>query len=114
MVLGWLHVVLFTLAGFAPWLVSGQSTPPESPWVAWAVYAGPAVGLLVGALSGLGYFVVSGVIRVFLDQRDLLEEILQTHRRLLEIVEYRQPAGRSATQDPFDLTGITDTDEPIL
>jgi len=104
---GWLHVVLFTLLGFAPWLgFVGQLVPAVSQWESLALYASPAVGLLVGTLCGLAYFAVSGVIRVLLDQRDLLEEILQAHHRLLRLAETRQPSGASSTKDPFDLTDI--------
>lgn len=114
-VLGWLHVVVFALLGFAPWLIlAGRPIAPETQWEQWLIYAGPAIGLLVGGLLGLGYFVLSGVIRVFLDQRDLLEDLVQTQHRLLPFVESRQPEGRSAAQDPFDLTGLKDTDEPHL
>jgi hypothetical protein len=114
-VLGWLHVVLFTLLGFAPWLgFVGQLVPAVSQWGPWALYASPAVGLLVGALCGLGYFVLSGVIEVFLDQRDLLDEILQTHRHILRLVETRQPSDGLSAKDPFDLTDIRGRDEPLL
>jgi hypothetical protein len=114
-VFGWMHVVLFTLAGFAPWFIfAGRPIPVESPWDGWAMYAAPAVGLLAGALAGLGYFVLSGVIRVFLDQRDLLEELLQTNRRLLQVMESQQPSGRPASTDPFDLSDLKNTDEPLL
>jgi hypothetical protein len=78
------------------------------------MYAGPAIGLLVGGLSGLGYFVLSGVIRVFLDQRDLLQDLVQTQHRLLQSVDSRQAGRHSTAQDPFDLTGLEDTDEPHL
>jgi hypothetical protein len=113
--LGWLHVVVFVLLGFAPWFVlAGRPTAPETQWEQWLIYAGPAIGLLVGGLSGLGYFVLSGVIRVFLDQRDLLEDLVQTQHRLLQLGESGQVGGHAAAQDPFDLTGINDTDEPHL
>jgi len=115
MVLGWLHVVFFVLLGCAPWLVlAGRTFAPGSQWEQWAIYAGPAIGLLVGGLSGLGYFVLSGVIRVLLDQRDLLQDLVQTQHRLLQLVDSRQAGGHSAAQDPFDLTGLEDTDEPHL
>ena len=115
-VLGWLHVVLFTLLGFAPWLgLVGQLVPTVSQWEPWVLYASPAVGLLVGTLCGLAYFAVSGVIRVLLDQRDFLEEILQAHHRLLRLAESRQPSGAvSSAKDPFDLTDIRGTGEPLL
>ncbi len=113
-VLGWLHVVCFTLLGFAPWFAfPGQQILGESWWGQWALYASPAVGLLVGALTGLGYFILSGVIRLFLDQRDLLEELLQTQRRLLQVVESPQPGARVATKDPFDLTDLKDGEDTL-
>jgi len=112
--LGWLHVVLFTLLGFAPWLIfPGQPILGDSWWGQWALYASPAVGLLVGAVTGLGYFILSGVIRVFIDQRDLLEDLLLTNRRLLQIVESLQPGGRPPTKDPFDLTDLKDGEETM-
>jgi hypothetical protein len=112
---GWLHVVFFTLLGFAPWLgFAGHFVPAVSQWEPWALYASPAVGLLVGTLCGLAYFAVSGVIRVLLDQRDFLEEILQAHHRILRLVETRQPSGASGAKDPFDLTDIWGTGEPPL
>ena len=115
LVLGWVHVVLFALAGFAPWFIfAGRPIPVEAPWDAWAMYAAPAIGLLVGALAGLGYFVLSGLIRVFLDQRDLLDALLQTNRRLLQIMETRQAQDHPATTDPFDLSDLKNTDEPLL
>src|SRR5512136_830715 len=113
-VLGWIHVVLFTLAGFVPWFMSvGQPFSDTSQWGQWVVYASPAVGLLVGALVGLGHFILSGVIQVFLDQRDLLEELLQTHRRLYQLQQASQPTGRSVTRDPFDLTDLKNPDEQL-
>jgi hypothetical protein len=51
---------------------------------------------------------------VLLDQRDLLEEILQAQHRLLRPAETRQPAGASSAKDPFDLTDIRGTAEPLL
>jgi hypothetical protein len=114
-VLGWLHVLLFALLGFAPWLVFvGQPIPAIAQWKEWALYVAPAAGLLVGALFGLAYLILSGVVQVFLDQRDLLEEILLSHRRLLQLVESRQAGGRPSTKDPFDLSDIQERDEPLL
>ncbi len=102
--LGWTHVIVFTLAGFAPWLFwTGQAVSAASPWGQWALYAAPAAGLLIGAFSALAYFIVSGVIRVLIEQRDLLEEILQEHRRLLRVAEARQSGGRPSEADPIGL-----------
>jgi hypothetical protein len=80
----------------------------------WLLYAAPPLGLLVGALSGLGYFILSGVLRVLLDQRDLLEDLVQTQRRLLQVAEARQAGNHLAAPDPFDLSDAKDTVEPTL
>lgn len=112
--LGWSCVVVCTLAGFVPWFVVGSPAVPVEPtWLAWLVYAAPALGLLVGALVGLGCFVASGVIRVLLDQRDLLDELLMQHRSG-RAGAAAQPGAPSASQDLFDLTGIKDRDNPSL
>ncbi len=84
-----------------------------SQWEPWVLYGTPALGLLVGALLSLGYFSASGVIQVLLDQRDILEEILQAHHHLLRPAEPRQPRD-AAPADPFDLGDIRGTDEPLL
>jgi hypothetical protein len=114
-VLGWLHVVAGTLVGFAPWFGPvAQLLPAVSQWEPWALYASPALGLLVGTLCGLAFFVVSGVLRVLLDQRDLLEELLEAQQRLRRPAESRQPSGASGAKDPFDLTDIRRTEESLL
>jgi hypothetical protein len=114
-VLGWVLVLLCTLIGFAPWLAFGGFPVPTVPsWERWILSAAPALGLLAGALGGLGCFVLSGVIRVLLDQRDLLEDILRTQRRSLRAAESPQPSAPPVPPDPFDLAGIKDRDEPVL
>jgi hypothetical protein len=80
----------------------------------WALYASPAVGLLVGTLCGLAFFVASGVLRLLLDQRDLLEELVEAQQRIRRPAESRQPSGASGTQDPFDLTEIRRAEESPL
>lgn len=113
-VLGWLHVVVCTLLGFAAWFgPAAQFIPGLSQWGPWAYYASPAVGLLVGALGGVAFFVASGVIRVLLDQRDLLEELVEAQQRLPRPAESRQPSGASSAKDPFDLTDIRRTEESL-
>jgi hypothetical protein len=93
---GWVHVGAGLLAGCVPWvLAAGQAIPGDVAWAPWLLYAAPPLGLLVGALFGLGYFILSGVLRVLLDQRDLLEDPVQTQRRLLQVAA-AQPAGASA------------------
>lgn len=112
--LGWMCVALGTLAGFVPWLVIG--TPPvpmEDAWARRLLYAAPALGLLIGALGGLGCFVLSGVLRVLLDQRDLLED-LSRQRRAFRAEDTPPPGSPSAPQDLFDLTGIKGGEEPVL
>jgi hypothetical protein len=114
-VLGWLHVLLFALAGFATWFVFAEwPVFRDGPWGPWATYGAPAVGLLFGGLLGLGYFLLSGLIRLFLDQRDLLEELLQTDRRLLQLMESQLPSEHAASTDAFDLSDLRGKDEPVL
>jgi hypothetical protein len=114
-VLGWVHVGAGALAGLAPWvLAAGQAIPADAAWEPWLLYAAPPLGLLVGALSGLGYFILSGVLRVLLDQRDLLEDLVQTQRRLLQVAEARQAGSPLAATDPFDLSDAKDPAEPTL
>jgi hypothetical protein len=109
------HVGAGTLAGLAPWaLAAGQAIPADAAWEPWLFYLAPPLGLLVGALSGLGYFILSGVLRVLLDQRDLLEDLVQAQRRLLQVAEARQAGSSLAATDPFDLSGAKDADEPTL
>jgi hypothetical protein len=114
-VLGWVHVGAGLLAGCVPWvLAAGQAIPADALWAPWTLYAAPPLGLLVGALSGLGYFILSGVLRILLDQRDLLEDLVRTQRRLLHVAEARQAGNRLAAADPFDLRDAKDADEPTL
>ena len=114
-VLGWLHVGAGTLAGVAPWvLAAGQAIPADAAWAPWLFYAAPPLGLLVGALSGLGYFILSGVLRVLLDQRDLLEDLVQTQRRLLQAAAAQRAGTPPLATDPFDLRDARDADEPTL
>jgi len=114
-VLGWVHVGAGTLAGFAPWvLAAGQAIPVDAAWGPWLLYAAPPLGLLVGALSGLGYFILSGVLRVLLDQRDLLADLVQTQRRLLQGAATRQAGTPLAAPDPFDLSDAREAAEPTL
>ena len=113
-VLGWLHVVVCTVLGFAPWFgPAAPFVPGVSQWGPWAFYASPALGLLVGALGGLAFFVASGVIRVLLDQRDLLEELVEAQQRLVRPAESRQPSGASSATDPFDLTDLRRTEDSL-
>lgn len=113
--LGWLHVVAGTLLGFAPWFGPvAQVVPAVSRWEPWVLYASPAVGLLVGTLCGLTVFVASGVIRVLLDQRDLLEALLEAQQRLSRPAESRQASHASNVKDPFDLTGIREPGDSHL
>ena len=114
-VLGWVHVGAGTLAGFAPWVfAAGQGISADTAWAPWLLYAAPPLGLLVGALSGLGYFILSGVLRVLLDQRDLLEDLVQTQRRLLQVAAARQVGTHLPVTDPFDLSDAKDAVEPTL
>ncbi len=113
--LGWVHVGAGLLAGCVPWVVAaGQAIPGGAAWAPWLLYAAPPLGLLVGALFGLGYFILSGVLRVLLDQRDLLEDLVQTQRRLLQAAAAQRAGTPPAATDPFDLRDAKDADEPTL
>jgi hypothetical protein len=115
LVLGWVHVGAGTLVGVTPWvLAAGPAIPVDAAWAPWLRYAAPPLGLLVGALSGLGYFILSGVLRVLLDQRDLLEDLVQTQRRLLQVAAARPVGTHLAVTDPFDLSDAKDAVEPTL
>jgi hypothetical protein len=61
----------------------------------------------------VAFFVASGVIRVLLDQRDLLEELVEAQQRVLRPAESRQPTGAPRAKDPFDLTDIRRTEESL-
>jgi len=114
-VLGWVHVGAGLLAGCVPWvLAAGQAMPADVAWAPWLLYAAPPLGLLAGALVGLGYFILSGVLRVLLDQRDLLEDLVQTQRRLLQAAVAQRAGTPLAATDPFDLNDAKNADEPTL
>jgi hypothetical protein len=83
----------------------------ESTWAPWLLYAAPALGVLAGGLGGLGCFIVSGVVRVLLDQRDLLEDLLQRQPGPGRVGVSPQPGSPSTALDPFDLTELKDGDE---
>jgi hypothetical protein len=110
--LGWTCVGLGALVGFLPWFVFGRPpVPMESTWAPWLLYAAPALGVLAGGLGGLGCFIVSGVVRVLLDQRDLLEDLLQRQPGPGRVGVSPQPGSPSTALDPFDLTELKDGDE---
>lgn len=112
-VLGWMHLILFLALGFFPWYIfAGQTIPVSSPWEKWAIYLSPVGGLILGGLAALGYFVSSQLIRVFLDQRDFLEELLAVNRRLLRIVEGKERGGGALEADLFRLDESLDDDLP--
>lgn len=112
-VLGWMHLILFLALGFLPWYVfAGQAIPVSSPWEMWAIYLAPVGGLIFGGFAALGYFVSSQLIRVFLDQRDFLEELLGVNRRLLRIVEGKKQGGSPLEADLFRLDESLDDDLP--
>jgi len=114
-VLGWMHLIFFLVLGFLPWFgFAGQIIPVGSPWEMWAVYLTPVGGLILGGLFALGYFVTSQLIRVFLDQRESLEELLAVNRRLLKIVERKKRGRGPVEMDPFQLDESLDDDLPRL
>ena len=103
-VIGWMHLILFLALGFLPWYVfAGHAIPVSSAWEKWAIYLSPVAGLILGGFAALGYFVSSQLIRVFLDQRDFLEELVAVNRRLLRIVEGKDRGGGALEADLFRL-----------
>jgi hypothetical protein len=113
--LGWVYVGASLLAGGVPWVLStGQAIPAGAAWAPWLLYAAPPLGLLVGALFGLGYFILSGALRILLNQRDLLEDLVQTQRRLLQVAAAQRAGTPLAVTDPFDLRDAKNADEPTL
>jgi hypothetical protein len=114
-VLGWMHLIFFLALGFLPWYAfAGQAIPVGSPWEKWAIYLSPVGGLILGGFAALGYFVTSQLIRVFLDQRDFLEELLGVNRRLLRIVEGKRRGGGPLEADLFRLDQSLDDELPSL
>jgi hypothetical protein len=114
-VLGWVHLIFFLALGFVPWFVSvDQVFPVSSPWEQWVIYLFPMGGLILGGLTALGYFIGSQMIRVVLDQRDLLEELLGVNRRLLRIIEGKKAGGGPREADLFRLDESEDDDLPSL
>ncbi len=114
-VVGWVDLVFFLILGFVPWFAfAGQAIPVSSPWEMWAIYLSPVGGLILGGLTALGYFIASQLIQVFLDQRDLLEELLGVNRRLLRIIEGKKPGGGPREVDLFRLDQSPDEELPSL
>ena len=112
-VIGWMHLILFLALGFLPWYVfAGHAIPVSSAWEKWAIYLSPVAGLILGGFAALGYFVSSQLIRVFLDQRDFLEELLAVNRRLLRIMEGGKRGGGPLETDLFRLDESLDDDLP--
>jgi len=113
--LGRARVVLCTLVGISAWFFVGWPTVPAGPdeWAPWLLDTAPALGLLVGVLAGFGCFVLSGVIRVLLDQRDFVEALPRTGCRAVRVLEWPRPNAPSVPQGLFDLAAGTDTDEPV-
>ncbi len=114
-VLGWVYLILFLFLGFVPWFwAAGQAIPASASWEMWVIYLSPIGGLILGGLMALGYFVGSQLIRVFLDQRDLLEELLAVNRRLLRILEGKKPGGDPRETDLFRLDDSPEEELPSL
>ena len=114
-VLGWLSIIVSTLAGFLPWvLIALRLLEVGSRWEALVMYASPVVGLLTGVIIARGYFAVGYLLRIFLEQRDLLAELVTANQRLLRLVEppsrESEPSGRGL----FDVPDRPEPDEPTL
>ena len=80
----------------------------------WVIYLAPFFGFVFGGFTALGYFIGSQLIRVFLDQRDSLGELLVINRRLLKIIEGRKPGGGTRRSDLFPIDESLDDDLPSL
>jgi hypothetical protein len=65
---GWLIVAGFFLVGFFFGVTAG------------GFFSGIFLGIVLGAAFGLGFIVYGQLVSVFLDQKDLLEEILEEQR----------------------------------
>jgi hypothetical protein len=77
-IVGWVHIVFGVVLGFLPWFIfAGEPIPIMFVWEKWLLYASPLLGLLGGAVTGLGYIVFSQLILVLLDQRDTTDGILE-------------------------------------
>jgi hypothetical protein len=86
--IGWALVICCTGLGFLPWTLSTIESMPVAPrWQFLVIYGSPVAGFLVGFFAALGFFVLAQLIRVFLDQRDLLEQIVDTNERLLAFAQ---------------------------
>ena len=112
-VLGWLSIVVLTLGGFLPWLlIAARLLEVASKWEALLLYGAPVAGFVAGMIIGLGYLAAGYLLRIFLEQRDLLVELVEANRRLLRLVE---PAGReSESRALFDIPEQTEHDGPAL
>ena len=114
-VLGWLSIVVCMVGGFLPWLlIAARLLEVGSRWEGLVMYASPVIGLLTGLIIGLGYFAAGYLLRIFLEQRDLLAELVATDRRLLRLAEpptrEPEPAGRTL----FDIPDRPDPDDRTL
>jgi len=114
-VLGWVHWIFFFLLGFVPLVMPvEQLIPINAPWQMWVVYLSPFFGFVLGGLTALGYFIGSQLIRVFLDQRDSLKELLEVNRRLLRMIEGKKPGGGTRRPELFPIDESLDDDLPNL
>ncbi len=110
-VMGWLFVIGFTGVGFLPWMLSTiEPIPVEARWQSAVIYGAPVVGCLIGALGGLGFFILAQIIRALLVQLDLQDEILQAIERRFENIESppkRSSPGPATRLEPVGLDDKT-------
>ncbi len=112
---GWVFVIGCTGIGFLPWILSTIEPMPVAPrWQLVVTYGSPVAGFLVGLLGALWLFVVAQLIRLLVNARDLLEQILDTDERLLGIAQ--SPAVGRTTAPPPPVAHIepSPTDEKTL
>ena len=110
-VIGWLFVIGFTGVGFLPWMLSTiEPIPVEARWQSVVIYGAPVVGCLIGALGGLGFFILAQIIRALLAQLSLQEEILQSIERRFDNTESppeRGSPGPATRPEPIGLDDKT-------
>ncbi|HTU01263.1 MAG TPA: hypothetical protein VMG58_05585, partial [Candidatus Sulfotelmatobacter sp.] len=71
-------------------------------------------GLLAGVATGLGYLAVGYLLRIFVEQRDLLAELVAANRRLLSLAEPPRREPETAGRGLFDIPDQPEPHEPTL
>ena len=88
-----------------------EPIPLEARWQSAVIYGAPVVGCLIGALGGLGFFILAQIIRALLVQLGLQEEILQAIERRFDDTE--SPPERSSPGPATRLEPIGPDDKTL-